>query len=86
MINSLNPCVMTLDIFIFFSFVFLIILPVLMPTALAQVCICIGILSFHPIENLMYLTRTLGPYKDKNAPIETHSYIEAVNNMNCRFI
>jgi len=84
MINSLNPCVMTLDIFIFFSFVFLIILPVLMPTALAQVCICIGILSFHPIENLMYLTRRHSDLK--MPPLKPTASIEAVNNINCRFI
>jgi len=71
------------DIFVLFSFVFMITLPVLKLTAknlalLAQVCIFIGILLFHChfLKKTFFALGTKNtpsqPLLDKNVPIETH--------------
>jgi len=67
-------------IFVPFSFVFLITLPVLKLTAknLAQVCIFIGILLFHGhfLKKIFFALGTKNTPSqhllDKNVPIETH--------------
>ncbi len=63
------------DIFVHFGLVFCVILPVLMLTGyiLAQLCISIGILIFHPhflLINIFY-TR-YNRVKHRSVPIETH--------------
>jgi len=69
-----------MDIFVLFSFVFLITLPVLKLTAknLPQVCIFIGFLLFHRLflkKNIFCIRYKNTPSQhllDKNVPIETH--------------
>jgi len=69
-----------MDIFVLFSFVFLITLSVLKLTAknLAQVCIFIGILLFHRyfLKKIFFALGTKNTPSqhllDKNVPIETH--------------
>jgi len=69
-----------MDIFVLFSFVFLITLPVLKLTAknLTQVCIFIGILLFHCHflkKIFLHQVQKNTPsqhHLDKNVPIETH--------------
>jgi len=69
-----------MDIFVLFSFVFLITLPVLKLTAknVAQVCIFIGILLFHRhfLKKICFALGTKNTPSqrllDKTVPIETH--------------